>query len=297
MGYCVTGNAEDSRRRSREGRMSRLILLVMYPVAYWIVVFGRRRLAEWLGLTVNSGIESQIDLAVAVACLLLMREAIWKSGLISRKPAKLVGSGSSCGVADSWMDMQAWSERALERWMGRGKPLIRSRQPAWQDPRGDPDGGSSPSGGITVLSGDPLTAWSSLPLTERNQTRYELPIMPDSPVVVGRSDGGSPPYLEPAYRPTRIVPGTGQAVLHSGGRGTDHYVSRAHFMLRAVPSGLLFVNGVPRRGGGIRPPIYGTRLLAPHGRELRPGEEYLIESGTAMVVRLPNGTELRIDAE
>jgi hypothetical protein len=29
---------------------------------------------------------------------------------------------------------------------------------------------------------------------------------------------------------------------------------------------------------------------------LSPGEEYLIESGTAMVVRLPNETELRIDA-
>jgi hypothetical protein len=31
-------------------------------------------------------------------------------------------------------------------------------------------------------------------------------------------------------------------------------------------------------------------------RVLSPGEEYLIESGTAMVVRLPNGTELRINA-
>jgi hypothetical protein len=276
--------------------MSRLSLLMMCPVAYWIVVFGRLPLAEWLGWPVDSRIPFQIDLAVAIAFLLLFRGAIWKSRLLSREPAKPDGSGSSCGVEDPWLDMQAWSERAPERGMGRGEPPERSRQPAWQDPRGDLDRGSSPSGGISVLSGTPLTTWSHLPLIERNPTEYELPLMPDSSVIVGRSAGGSPPYLEPAYRPTRIVPGTGQAVLHSGGRGTDHYVSRAHFMLRAVPSGLLFVNGVPRRGGGIRPPIYGTRLVAPHGRDLRPGEEYLIESGTAMVVRLPNGTELRINA-
>jgi hypothetical protein len=172
----------------------------------------------------------------------------------------------------------------------------KSRTHAPQDPWGDRDAGSS-HGGISVLSGSPLTTWSSLPLTARSQTEYAIRVMPDSPVVVGRSNGGSPPYLEPAYRPTRIVPSTGQAVLHSGGRGTDRYVSRAHFMLRAVPGGVLFVNGVPRRGGGIRPPIYGTSLVAPHGRDLRPGEEYLIVSGTAMVVRLPNGTEIRINAE
>ena len=71
----------------------------------------------------------------------------------------------------------------------------------------------------------------------------------------------------------------------------------AHFMLRGIRGGILFVNGVPRRGGGIRPPRNGTQLVAPEGRGLSPGEEYLIESGTAMVVRLPNGTELRIDAE
>ena len=106
-----------------------------------------------------------------------------------------------------------------------------------------------------------------------------------------------PPYLDPAYRPTRIVPGTGQAVLHSGGYGTDIRVSRAHFMLLGASRGILFVNGVPRRGGGIRPPLNGTRLVAPEGRALSPGEEYLIESGTAMVVRLPNRTELRIDAK
>jgi hypothetical protein len=165
-----------------------------------------------------------------------------------------------------------------------------------QDDRGDQDDDSSP-GGITVLSGSHLTAWSSLALTERSQTDHAIRLMPDSPVVVGRYHGLVPPYLDPAYRPTRIVPGTGQAVLHSGGYGTDIRVSRAHFMLLGASRGILFVNGVPGRGGGIRPPLNGTRLVAPEGRVLSPGEEYLIESGTAMVVRLPNWTELRIDAK
>jgi hypothetical protein len=164
-----------------------------------------------------------------------------------------------------------------------------------QDPWGLGDNGPS-RGGISVLSGSPLTTWSSLPLTAHGQTEYALRLMPDSPVVVGRYHGRVPDYLDPVYQPTRIVPGTGQAVLHSGGYGTDIRVSRAHFMLRGVSRGILFVNGVPRTGGGIRPPLNGTRLVAPEGRGLSPGEEYLIERGTAMVVRLPNGTEIRIDA-
>ena len=165
-----------------------------------------------------------------------------------------------------------------------------------QDLWGDQEDGLS-SGGISVLSGSPLTAWSSLALTATSRTEYAIRLMPDSPVVVGRCDGFAPPYLDPLYRPTRIVPGTGQAVVQSGRYGLDVHVSRAHFMLVGVSRGILFVNGVPRRGGGIRPPLNGTRLVAPEGRVLSPGEEYVIESGTAMVVRLPNRTELRIDAK
>jgi hypothetical protein len=67
-------------------------------------------------------------------------------------------------------------------------------------------------------------------------------------------------------------------------------------MLRAVAGGIRFINGVPRRGGGIRPPVNRTWLVAPEGRLLDSGEEYLIESGTTMVVRLPNGSEIRIEA-
>ena len=121
--------------------------------------------------------------------------------------------------------------------------------------------------------------------------------MPDLRLSSDGSMSQVPGTLDPAYRPTKIVPGSGQAVLHSEGYGTDIRVSRAHFMLRGVSRGILFVNGVPRPGGGASwPPLNGTRLVAPEGRGLSPGEEYRIGSGTVMVVRLPNGTEIRIGA-
>ena len=196
---------------------------------------------------------------------------------------RMIGPMAGSRLYDSEFDPPA----AVKKNGGTGAP---------QNRLGDQDDGSS-QGGISVLSGSPLTAWSSLALTASSETEYAIRLMPDSPVVVGRNHGFLPPYLDPAYRPTRIVPGTGQAVLHSGGYGADVRVSRAHFMLQGASRGILFVNGVPRRGGGIRPPLNGTRLIAPEGRALSPGEEYVIESGTAMVVRLPNQTELRIDAQ
>jgi hypothetical protein len=195
---------------------------------------------------------------------------------------RIIGAMAGSRLYDSAFDPPA---------IGKKKGGTRAPQDHW----GAPDDGSSP-GGISVLSGSPLTAWSTLAVTAQSQTEYAIRLMPDSPVVVGRYHGRVPPYLDRAYRPTKILPGTGQEVLHSGGYGTDIRVSRAHFMLLGVSRGILFVDGVPRRGGGIRPPLNGTRLVGPEGRVLSPGEEYLIESGTAMVVGLPNRTELRIDA-
>ena len=79
---------------------------------------------------------------------------------------------------------------------------------------------------------------------------------------------------------------------------TDKYVSRGHFMLRAHAGGVLLVNGVPHcRGGGLRPPVNGTRLLAPAHRPMTPNEEYLIERGTEIVLALPNGSQVQIDAQ
>lgn len=126
--------------------------------------------------------------------------------------------------------------------------------------------------------------------------KCELELAPDESVVIGRAEGHDVYYLDPAYPPTTIVPGTGQRVLHSDGDGSDLSVSRGHFMLRGARGGILFVNGVPRRGGGIRPPKNGTWLIHPVARQMTPEEEYLIESGAAIVVSLPNGTVLQIDA-
>jgi hypothetical protein len=124
----------------------------------------------------------------------------------------------------------------------------------------------------------------------------KLQIEPDRPLIIGRAEGGQVPYLDPAYRPTTVLPGTGQTVLQHGGEGADVVVSRGHFMIRAAAGGLLLVNGVPRRGGGIRPPMNGTWLLAPVRRILEPGEPYLIENGSAIEVWLPNRSHLQIEA-
>jgi hypothetical protein len=73
-------------------------------------------------------------------------------------------------------------------------------------------------------------------------------------------------------------------------------VSRGHFMLRRHGGGLELTNGVPRRGGGIRPPMNTTVLLLPERRLMVPGERYHIPRGGSVVILLPNGTVLEIRA-
>jgi hypothetical protein len=125
------------------------------------------------------------------------------------------------------------------------------------------------------------------------QTRLQL--QPQDTVVVGRQNGGSLEYLDPAYQPTRFEPTGGQPVLR--GIDQDICVSRGHFMLRGSAAGILLINGVPRRGGGIRPPLNGTRLITPIRRHLEPAEEFLIERGSSATFQLPNGTEIFLHAE
>ncbi len=149
---------------------------------------------------------------------------------------------------------------------------------------------------LSSLSGAPLTLWVATGGDTAPLTEVRLAIAPDRPVVVGRSEGKEISYLDPAYRPTTILPGTGQTVLRHAGRETDVAVSRGHFMLRQATGGVMLVNGVPRRGGGIRAPLNGTWLLVPVRRQLEPEEEFLIASGTSAVLFLPNGSELRVDA-
>ena len=161
----------------------------------------------------------------------------------------------------------------------------------------DPADGPISNGSLSVLSGGGLTLWRGSDPGGDTMTEYALQLAPDRPAVIGRSNGYEVPYLDPAYTPTTVLPGTQQAVLHSGGQGTDIRVSRGHFMLRAVAGGISLVNGVPQRGGGIRVPLNGTWLLAPERRPLGPAEEYLIESGASVVLWLPNESELRIAAQ
>jgi len=118
---------------------------------------------------------------------------------------------------------------------------------------------------------------------------------PEKPLVIGRKSGGQIEYLDPAYVPTNLVPNSGRSVL-TGNKERDRRVSRAHFSLWGRVGGIVLMNGVPRRGGGIRPPINETLLLAPVERWMEPGEEYLIESGASALIRLPNKTVLEIRA-
>lgn len=128
------------------------------------------------------------------------------------------------------------------------------------------------------------------------KTEADLQLAPDRPVIVGRQEGRRLEYLDPAYRPTQVVPDTGQSVLLTDGQGDDVYVSRGHFMLRGAAGGVVFTNGVPRTGGGIRPPVNGTWLLTPVSRKLEPGEEVMIEKGGTLVIRLPNRCVIQIVA-
>ena len=152
---------------------------------------------------------------------------------------------------------------------------------------------------LSFSGGGGLTLWSCPSTSAAGRTAAEtmVALHPDRPVVVGRQQGGEVPYLDPNYAPTRIVPESGQAVLNADGGGRDGWVSRGHFLLRAVAEGVTLLNGVPRRGGGVRPPINGTLLVEPESRRMEDGEEYLIRRGHAARFELPNGTQVVIQAE
>jgi hypothetical protein len=156
---------------------------------------------------------------------------------------------------------------------------------------------SSSSCDFEILSGPNITLWMAGNPNQETRKNLQLQIAPDQPVIIGRAEGGGVPYLDPAYRSTTLVPGTGETILRGHGDSRDNYVSRAHFMLRAIAGGILLVNGVPKVGGGIRPPRNGTSLTYPSYRTMLPEEEYTIESGAGVIIVLPNGTNVRIKAD
>jgi hypothetical protein len=178
---------------------------------------------------------------------------------------------------------------------GRLPPTPEPSPPGYAPPHDAP---ASSNGTLEVLSGDTaVSLWVSHETADTDSgARVQLQLEPDRSVVIGRQEGGLPPYLDPSYRTTRVVPGTGQAVAQSSHEGRDVCVSRGHFTLRGDARGIVLTNGVPRVGGGIRPPMNGTRMLEPDWRRMDPGKEYLIEHGAKVVLHLPNGTVVQICA-
>lgn len=149
--------------------------------------------------------------------------------------------------------------------------------------------GISIEGGCTTLCVAGARTWED--------SEAMLQLQPDECAVVGRQEGGETEYLDPRFTPTQLVPNTGQSVLSQGGHGYDKSVSRGHFTLRGSGHGIVLLNGVPRRGGGVRPPLNGTIMLSPAYRYMGPGEEYLIEPGATVRIRLPNGAIVSLKAD
>lgn len=154
-------------------------------------------------------------------------------------------------------------------------------------------------GSLSVVEGTVVSVWAGENTITHGETDAEVKLRldPQHPVVIGRQQGGNIPYLDPTYTSTPVLPHTNHSILTSDGTGRDSYVSRGHFMLRGSPQGIIFVNGVPRLGGGVRAPRNWTQLLHPEKRLLAAEEEYLIASGAAIKIQLPNDTVIVIRAE
>jgi hypothetical protein len=193
---------------------------------------------------------------------------------------------------------QLWSSRSprLDREEPHGGTQVQAtRQTSCFHPTREFNGVFHAS--LVIESGSAITLWSAvdtLPGEAASETKLQL--QPDQPAIVGRQEGGEIEYLDPRYTSTRMVPDTGQPVCRSSREPPDVHVSRGHFMLRGTRCGVMLVNGVPRRDGGIRPPMNGTMMLAPQNRCMTPGEEFLIEPATLVRLRLPNGTVVAIQA-
>lgn len=151
---------------------------------------------------------------------------------------------------------------------------------------------------VSVVEGSTLNLWSiATPTAAKTESELKLQLQPDQSVVIGRQEGGQIEYLDPRYQPTQMLPNSLRRVVTSVGHGIDLAVSRGHFMLKGSIHGILLLNGVPRRGGGIRPPMNGTAMLEPNYRTMDEGEEYLIARGAATTIGLPNGTVILLRAE
>jgi hypothetical protein len=175
------------------------------------------------------------------------------------------------------------------------KKAVMDPSVAADPPRHDTCGDSALS--ISIISGPGLSLWSDTTASQ-GETGKELALrlQPERIVIIGRQEGGEIEYLDPHYHPTQMLPNSGRPVVTSLHGEADRRVSRGHFMLRGTSAGILLVNGVPRRGGGIRPPLNGTVMVEPAHRQMADGEEHLIEHGNSAMIRLPNLTVVLICA-
>lgn len=156
--------------------------------------------------------------------------------------------------------------------------------------------GCCSSASVAIESGGGVTLWGTGSTVGEPAAETKIELQPDQCAVIGRQEGGENEYLDPRFSPTQMVPNTGQKVVAHAQSGPDLYVSRGHFTLRGAGHGIVLVNGVPRRGGGIRPPLNWTIMLSPDHRYMGPGEEVLIKPGNMVRIQLPNSTVVAIKA-
>ena len=155
---------------------------------------------------------------------------------------------------------------------------------------------------ITVLEGPQLHLWSRihhrLNANKTSDSDERFYIDQETPQIIGRPlpDGERPEYLDERYLVTPLVNTlAGPQTILSG--KDDDLISGGHLMLRYHPSGLVVVNAVPRKGGGLRAPTNATWVISPEHRKLMPKEFYLIEHGRTARIWLPNGTALLISVD
>jgi len=139
---------------------------------------------------------------------------------------------------------------------------------------------------LSIVGRSGLSVWSlkETSVPDKTKAQVQLCLQPGSIAVIGKQQGGHIEYLDSRYVPTPLLPDSSGSILTLS--EMDQYVSRGHFMLKRTSLGTVLVNGVPRKGGGIRPPTNGTFLLQPENRWLEKGEEYLIEGPVLLI--LPN---------
>jgi hypothetical protein len=151
------------------------------------------------------------------------------------------------------------------------------------------------SASLSISGGSMVNMWSAVPST-MTDGQYTLTLAPDQAAVIGRQQGGQTEYLDPKYQPTQLMPGSTKPIVASAWEGKDRSVSRGHFMLKGSAQGILLVNGVPKRGGGIRPPTNWTWMLEPSRRMMEKGEEVMIKRGNFVQIYLPNQAVIMIIA-